>query len=368
MAGPERNTLITDGEGPLVFKDIARDISRKLAIEKDGQRLDGQQFFDILSMFNAFIHETGIRPTQPGDTLAFLVPHLLARGITDEDLSKETLNTQLANGVEAYLSQLREDGWRIRIISSAYNALWDTLGPRLGFKIDEIAATNVDLESLRESMPRGYDELIKQAEEFLLSRSEQIESAQQAFRNGMPLEDIFESCEGMIEIADVLDNLYFRDLPCLGFNPLEATEVIGGSRKVEALMRFARDLEIDPGDLVYVGDSITDDAVNKFLRDIGGLPIAINGDHYALRNARIAVATTDMRRLRSLLDAFSVGGLEGALSFASSATLSVGKERPVVVETETRIHIMEQGQDLLEVINVHREFRNRIRGASTSLI
>lgn len=368
MLNPERNTLFTDGEGPLIFKDIARDISKKLIIENQDTSLPGQRFFDTISMFNLFIHETGKRPTEPGDTLAFLVPHLLAHEVTDTDLDVESQDTQLAHGVERYLGNLRQDGWNIRVISSAYNSLWDTVGPKLGFRSEEIASTDLNLGKLkREHWTEEMASVVIEAEQFLLSKKRAIEFAQQSFRKGATIKEIFEQQE-MTQIAQTLDDLYFTQLPQLGFNPLALLEVVGGKRKVKALSQFIFESNLEPDGIPYVGDSITDDAVNFFLKKNGGLPIAVNGDYFALRNARIAVATADMGDLKPILDEFSAGAVEGAVSYAASIAISIGQQRDISIDSQTVIHLLEPGQNLDEVVKVHGEFRNRIRGASTPLI
>ncbi len=118
MESAKRKLYFTDGEGPVVFKDLARDISQK--------RLP-KYLFDTISIWVANNSESPVTPFEPGDTLAVLTPHLLVHNVTDEDLKEEALDTRVAGGIENLFSCLRREESEIRIVSTAYNALWEVV-------------------------------------------------------------------------------------------------------------------------------------------------------------------------------------------------------------------------------------------------
>ena len=147
---------------------------------------------------------------------------------------------------------------------------------------------------------------------------------------------------------------------------------MGGRRKVEAAQQFARDLGVQMRNVAYVGDSITDDAMHAHLNAEGGLPIAVNGNKYALRNARIAVATRDMRNLRPILDAWNTGGFDGILERAGDISDRSFTSRR---EGEPRSEASRFRWDLVnprdtvgfkDLVAVHKEYRTLVRGAATA--
>ncbi len=367
MAVERPKILISDGEGPLVFKDLARDIASKIEFEIKGKTLDGTLLFDTLSLYNGFLAESGNHPNKPGDTLALLVPHLLAHGITDEDLRREATNVLLANGAEDYLNRLRQGGWQIRVISTAYSALWNHVSKILGIPQEHIASTKLELAPLAlviRFADLGLEDVVKAAEMQVLDMVDEIRESQELFRNGLSLEQIF-SQPAMRRIGTVLHHLYRDVLPSYGVEPLKVIKIVGGIGKVEALMKFRKELDVDLSDIAYVGDSITDDELHRFLKERGGLPIAVNSDYYGIRNAVVAVATEDMGNLQPVLEAWASSGLGGVRCFIEETQQSiVGKERTIQFEGETKTQYAMVPPDELtkrRYAQIHQEFRDRIR-------
>ena len=81
--------LFTDGEGPIVFKDLAADITEKTV----------PRLFPVLSFYDDYLVEVGTEGYQAGDTLALIVPHLLAHDVTDEDVAREAKEAKVCLGV-----------------------------------------------------------------------------------------------------------------------------------------------------------------------------------------------------------------------------------------------------------------------------
>lgn len=362
MITEKPKVLFTDGEGPLVFKDLARDISRRV--------LGGITFFDTLSMYNGFKAETQSGPNEPGDTLALLVPHLLTSGITDEYLKRESQNAALAPGVEGYLKNLYENGWRILVISTAYNALWDYVGPKLGIPYADITSTRLNLESLREIWSEQSGIATRSLESFVIMNQESIEEAQETYRRGESLEDLFTQNRAMIQVRKAMDQLYQETLPGLGFNPFEAIKAINGREKAETVIRIAAEMRIKPEDIVYIGDSITDDRAIKCVRENRGLAIAVNADRFALKNATLGIATQDMQALIPIIEGFSRGGHEALrILVGNDGYVASGKERFTQFPEYKGPHYqLDPSSNLDRVADLHREYSLAMRGASMPLI
>jgi len=77
--------LFTDGEGPIVFKDLAADITEKTA----------PGLFPVLSFYDDYLAEVGTEGYQAGDTLALIAPHLIAHGVTDQDVENEAKDAKV---------------------------------------------------------------------------------------------------------------------------------------------------------------------------------------------------------------------------------------------------------------------------------
>lgn len=353
--------LFTDGEGPIVFKDLAADMTEKVV----------PGLFPVISLYDDYLAEIKREGYQAGDTLALVVPNFLAHGVTDADIADEARDAKVCLGVEEYVSGLKRDGWQVRVISTAYSQLWQLVGEHIGIPMEDIACTNLDLKGLCSRFSSAeFNNAVRAAEQNILSLVPLGNEASEEVDKGRTVVEVFEDPR-FEPLKEGLDGFFWRQLPDMGFKVLEETRVMGGRRKIEAGQRFAQDLGVSLSDIAYVGDSITDDAMHARLVREGGLPIAINGNAYALRNARVAVATEDMRKLRPILDAWQQNGFEGVQRRVQESNFSfTGGEEGAPRHEGTGAHY-----DIVDfsdttrhagLIAVHKEYRTRVRGAATA--
>lgn len=360
MQSAKPKVYFTDGEGPVVFKDLARDISQK--------RLPNC-LFDTISMWVVHNSESPISPFEPGDTLSLLVPHLLLHNVTDDDLLQESFSIRIANGAENHLRSLRQEGWQIRIVSTAYSHLWQMVGPRIGIEKDHIASTTLNLAALRNQYFDGrVAKRIREAEEIIEEQSSKVKASIEDFKDGVTLSEIFQQPH-MVEISNTFDELYFSNLPNYDFPPLDVVSAIGGERKVDAIKKFSQELNVSPSDLIYVGDSITDDRAHKFITESKGLSIAVNGDKFALRNSIIAIATEDMQSIKPIIDRWVKDGIDGVTKYvAEGQFVSGSKERNGHFAQRLARCSIVTPECIDSAVAVHREARARIRGNSLPLL
>lgn len=362
--------LFTDGEGPLVFKDLAQDLMGRIVFECKGQKINGADFFELLNLYDDYLAEVGTEGYQAGDTLALVVPHFLHHGLTDGDVAKEAKDAKVCLGVREYIDGLKKDGVEIRIISTAYRPMWKLVGDYLGIPQEQIACTELDLKSLREKYQTPkLDATVEKMEQNVLPLLFWVAEMKEKIDKGNSVVEVFKDAK-YASLTQRLDKFYWQELKEQGYETLKEVEVVGGRRKVEAAKRFASELDVSMSRVAYVGDSITDDKMHEFLSKEGGLPIAVNGNVYALRNARVAVATIDMWALRSVVDAWWKDGFEGVRNFVSStkARLVGGKEgTPVPQEEGPYYHLLETPEDRAEALAVHKGFRKLVRGPAAKL-
>lgn len=347
--------LFTDGEGPIVFKDLAFDVMGRATFPGN---VSGHDFFAVLSLYDDFLAEEGTAGYQAGDTLALVVPHWLAHNITDKDILEEAETVQLVCGVKEYIGGLKKDEWEVRIISTAYRPLWNLVGNNLGIPHNEIACTELNLARLAKELDhQKFSQVVVGIEKEVVSLLSRFNEARQQVENGESVRKVFADQGVAAPIRHALDRLYWQELPRLGYKPLEVVPVVGGRRKIGQAQRFAQELKTSLGKIVYVGDSITDSDLFRFINDEGGLSIAVNGNRYALRDAQVAVATTDMRHLRKILDAWSDGGIQkvkGVIeSYSSAATFPY--------------YALVNKANLDQLERIHKETRTIVRGAAAAL-
>lgn len=355
--------LFTDGEGPIVFKDLAADIMEKTV----------PGLFPILSSWDDYLAEIGTEGYQPGDTLALVVPYFLAHDITDEDIAQEAKGAKVCLGVEEYIAGLQKDGWEVRIISTAYSQMWKLVGAHLNIPMEDIACTKLDLAGLRRRFGlKNFSSIIDDAEQKILSLTPLAQDLMNEINEGRSVVEVWGVDSRFANLRETLDGFYWKRLPEMGYRVLEEVSVMGGRRKIEVAKRFAQELGVSLSGVAYVGDSITDDALHAHLKKEGGLPIAINGNSYALRNAVVAVATEDMRQIRPVLDAWNLGDLEGVRRFVDlNGELSTvrGKEG-LPIETESSAYydlVNPRDQEGFQgIVKRHREIRKLVRGAATA--
>lgn len=364
--------LHTDGEGPLVRIDLAANITSRLDFDNGTRKIPGRDFFGLLSFYDDYLTEIGTEGYQAGDTLALVVPHFLAHEVTDDDVLAEAKKTELSPGVEEYIVGLHADGWEVNVISTAYRPMWDLVGNYLNIPKSHIACTELDLTNLRKIFGSYFNEFVIRQEKGITNLLPIAETAMQRVDKGEGVVSVFQD-EEFNQLKQTLDGFYFRDLPrFFGYRPLEAVHVMGGKRKVEAAKEFALKQGVPLRDIPYVGDSITDDAMNSHLKAEDGFPIAINGNRYALRNARASVATReDVGTVRPLLDNWQQGGIEQVKLFVQGkheSSMGYGKEREIQHEVlgETRYWVRE-GEPGQDEIAVHKEARSHIRGVAAVL-
>lgn len=370
----QTKVLFTDGEGPLVFKDLASDLMGRITFESQGRKIQGADFFELLSLYDDYLAEKGTEGYQAGDTLALVVPHFLHHGTTDEDVRQEAEGTQVCFGVKEYINDLKRDGYEVRVTSTAYSQMWELVGNYLGIPQEHIACTKLDLKTLREKHQTSqFDEVVEKMEQEVLPMLPWVAKMKEEIDKGRSVVEVFDD-QNYASLPDRLDRFYWQELKELDYKVLSNVEVIGGNRKIEAARRFAAGLNLETfASVAYGGDSITDDALNIAIRKEGGLPIAINANFYALRHARVAVATIDMRNIRPVLNAWYEGGFRSVEKFieVSQAARLVGKERtPVPVEERGPYYHLLEGVSVKEregVLDIHKIFRKAVRGAAADL-
>ncbi|HIE31405.1 MAG TPA: hypothetical protein EYP67_03370 [Methanosarcinales archaeon] len=322
------NVICFDLEGPLSPQDNAYEVTSLIE--------SGDAIFETLSRYDDFLALSGRENYEPGDTLALIVPFLLVHGISESDITEVSSHARIVAGAKDLIARLKSGGWDVHIISTSYEQHAHQIGAALGVDQDHISCTKLDLTGLRKRLTEDDIACIQRIERDILDIDDD--------------ETIFNR----------LNDFYFDELKKTGFGDLFLqVRVVGGARKVKALEEIAASHNMTPGDLVAVGDSITDFAMLRRVRDAGGVAIVFNGNEYAVPYANIALCGTDIGLVREFAEAHARG--DDAVELAQALEEDYRNDPRVD-------HLVGADAGKIDaVIDAHRKFRKLVRGEAAKL-
>ncbi|RDV83652.1 hypothetical protein [Ammonifex thiophilus] len=321
-----------DLEGPLSPQDNAYEIMGRLP--------QGYELFERLSRYDDLLTLEGRPDYEPGDTLALIVPFLLAYGVKEEDIWAVSRTAFLTPGAKETVAELAALGLPSCIISTSYCQHACRVARELGLPEDRVACTHLPLDTWQDELPPEDREwILEVARSFL----------------GVPLEDD----EALKRLGD---NFFWEEMPRrakLG-KLFGLVRVVGGTRKTEALTDFARRAGASLDRVVAVGDSITDFHMLRTVREAGGLSLVFNGNAYSLPYGTCAVASSNLTAILPLIKAFVQGGLTAVERKIGELSRSSGEEGPFY-------HWLLDRSPGEEIISLHARFRARLRGRAAQL-
>ncbi|NOZ59622.1 MAG: HAD family hydrolase [Euryarchaeota archaeon] len=319
-----------DLEGPLSPQDNAYEVL--------GLVPRGKEIFEVISRYDDLLTLEGREDYEPGDTLKLIVPFLIYHGITEKDIERVSKRAKIVEGAKETVAHLREKGWKVHIISTSYQQHAHNIAAQLGVAKEDVACTRLKL-----SRYRGVSgvELVEEVEKVILER-------------------LYPRMRDE-EIVSTLDDFFFGKLQRTELGRVfNEVRVVGGQRKVEAMLRFLERDGAAIDECAAVGDSITDFKMLKEVSRRGGMAVAFNGNEYCLPYCDVAVASTKLSAVLPLLDAFAEGGRSAALERARSLE-GEGNEAAYTLfpgESEAKLR---------RTLEVHRRFRAIVRGDAAKL-
>ncbi|HDJ37827.1 MAG TPA: hypothetical protein ENF24_01375 [Methanosarcinales archaeon] len=327
VASPDMNVICFDLEGPLSPQDNAYEVASLVP--------NGDAIFETLSRYDDLLALAGRHNYEPGDTLALIVPFLLAHGISEDDITRVSSHARIVGGAKDLIARLLSHGWDVHIISTSYEQHAHRIGAALGVKRDHIACTKFEIEKLREKLTEDDITRIRSLEEAILSTND---------------EDV---------MFQKLDDFYFDELKNTALGDVfSQVRVVGGARKVAALEAIAAASSKTPRELIAIGDSITDSAMLGCVRDAGGTAIAFNGNEYAVPYANIGLAGTDIGLVWEFAEAHARGDpIELARTF----------EHEYRDDPRVDCLVGADADKIEAVIDTHKRFRKIVRGDAAKL-
>jgi energy-converting hydrogenase A subunit R len=295
----------------------------------------GGNLFKLISRYDDLLTMEGRESYEPGDTLALIVPFLLLHKVQEKDLTTLASKASLTEGAAKLVADLKTQGWQIFCITTTYEQYAHHITGGLGIPVEHVAATPFPLDKFNQKLSREDIALLQRAEEDFLKLS--------------------QSSDDRL-IKSKLDNFFWGKLPQTPMGKLiRSVKPVGGQRKVQALTRFALENSQPFSGWVVVADSITDFKMLQMVDQAGGLAIAFNANQYALPYATMSLASTHLSDLAPVLE-----------TWRNCGRCEVEKlvKQPIIYAASNRRNfhwLAEKGNDIYDVISLHRSLRKIVR-------
>lgn len=322
-----------DLEGPLSPQDNAYDLM--------GLFPGGRQVFEVVSRYDDLLALDNREGYEPGDTLSLIVPFLLCHGITEADIASLAEKATLVDGALELVARFKQARWQVFCISTTYEQYASRIVQRVGIPRRNLACTHFPLDAFRGTLTNDDIATVTQLEHDMAKLVPQVDDA---------------------AIKSKLDSFYWKELPGTPLGSAVATvKPIGGRRKVAALDAFARQHRATPADFVAVGDSITDARVLSTVDLAGGLAVAFNANEYALPEATIGLASTNIGDLWPALEAWRRGGRQAVADLiAQSQGVETASDR-------ANFQWLASSESLEPHILLHKRIRRLVRDSAAAL-
>lgn len=340
-----KKVIAFDLEGPLSPMDHAMEV---LGIVQEGEKV-----FAVLSRYDDLLTLEGKEGYEPGDTLMLIIPFLLLHNIKPEDMIDVSRRAGLVKGSKELITLFKKDGWEVYIISTSYCQHARSIGERLGVENSNIFCTGLTGIGIEKEIDKETENMLKETEQYILSH---------LYSEGL------DSGEKDSLMKPYLDRFYWEELKKSSTGSLmEKVKVMGGTRKREALKEIAGRYSLSLGDVIAVGDSITDFPMLKAVNEEGGLAIVFNGNKFSLPYGTASVASTDLIDILPLVNIWLEKGREGIKkTILSGSRLKTPDSR--LDEDGPYYHWLEglSEGERGEILKLHKAFRKKVRGEVTA--
>jgi energy-converting hydrogenase A subunit R len=298
-----KRVFVSDCEGPISKNDNAFELTSRFVP-------DGDRLFTVVSRYDDVLAEV-VRKTgyEAGGTLKLVLPFLKAYGLTDQKMREFSAEHLVCiPGIKDTLQHVRGLAPAF-IVSASYEHYLRALCGVLEFPFENTYCTRVcmDKYGVREN---EREELKQTAKEIAQMPVFEIPSDAESL-DDLPREDE--------KTVRRLDEIFWKKIAEMEIGRIYCEVIpVGGGEKAEAIKDIVHELGGAVADVMYVGDSITDDEAFSLVERKGGLTVSFNGNQYAVRDAEIAVLSEDSIVTAVIADVFLRLGKPEALNLVKS--------------------------------------------------
>jgi len=352
-----KKVFISDCEGPISKNDNAYEAASEFIS-------NGDKLYSVISRYDDILADVLKRPGyKAGYTLKFILPFMKAYDVTDKKMQEfANRNLVLISNAGITLKYVRSIAHAF-VVSTSYEHYIKALCRALDFPFENTYCTKVSID--RYHMAEQEKNCLKElAGE--IAQMPMIEIPQ----NAKSTEDFSRDDQMTIQR---LNQIFWKEIANMqsGRAYHEVTPM-GAGEKAEAIEHVARKLEVRLDDVMYVGDSITDEKAFKLVKDNHGLAVSFNGNRYAVSSAEIAVLSEDSTPTAIIADIFCRFGKQETMRVAESWSkegLKKSQVNPILLERLFRIYPnglskvkVVTGENVETLAKESSEFRKKVRG------
>ncbi len=300
-----KRAFISDCEGPISKNDNAYELTAHYV-------QNGNKLFTIISRYDDVLAEVVKKPGyKAGDTLKLILPFLKAYDVTDQKMEQfSAKNLLLIPGAKETLRHVRivADAF---IVSTSYEHYTEAMCRALDFPCENAYCTRLKIDRYA----------LSTEEKARLKKIAQGITHLPAFDLSPEAKSPRDLPQEVQNAVQQLDKIFWKEIAGMKIGKVfSEIDPMGGREKAEAIKDITKRQSIQLSDVMYVGDSITDEQAFRLVSENGGLAVSFNGNQYAVKNAQIAILSDNSIATALIADVFCRFGKQQALSLAGSWT------------------------------------------------
>ncbi|MBQ6350604.1 MAG: hypothetical protein IJI42_06720 [Methanobrevibacter sp.] len=337
-------SFITDCEGPLTLNDNAYELAVHF-IENGGE------LFKVLSLYDDYLADIVKKENyKVGNTLKFILPFFVCEKLKNQDMIDFSQKNIYAVRDSKFLLKYLKKAMNTYIVSTSYGQYIEALSNYMDFPFENTFYTKVDVDALTLN-----DEEMEKIDKFK--------------------QEILDNPENY----ELFDEIFYSEIPKMGiYETIKEINVVGGEGKKEAIDEIIGRDNINTGEILYIGDSITDVEPLDFARKNNGISISFNGNEYPLRVAEIAIVSSSAITTCVIANIYAKDDKQTVLRFiddynASENLDELFEKYDVDLEIKNRfLDVFSNGEypiikiidddNFEDILKVSKDMRNNIRG------
>ena len=337
-------SFITDCEGPLTLNDNAYELAVHF-IENGGE------LFKVLSLYDDYLADIVKKENyKVGNTLKFILPFFVCENLKNQDMIDFSQKNIYAVRDSKFLLKYLKKAMNTYIVSTSYGQYIEALSNYMDFPFENTFYTKVDVDAL--TLNDEEMEKIAKFKQEILDDSENYE---------------------------LFDEIFYSEIPKMGiYETIKEINVVGGEGKKEAIDEIIGRDNINTGEILYIGDSITDVEPLDFARKNNGISISFNGNEYPLKVAEIAIVSPSAITTCVIANIYAKDDKQTVLRFIDDYNTSKNLEElfekyDVDLEIKNRfLDVFSNGEypiikiidddNFEDILKVSKDMRNNIRG------
>ena len=337
-------SFITDCEGPLTLNDNAYELAVHF-IENGGE------LFKVLSLYDDYLADIVKKENyKVGNTLKFILPFFVCENLKNQDMIDFSQKNIYAVRDSKFLLKYLKKAMNTYIVSTSYGQYIEALSNYMDFPFENTFYTKVDVDALTLN-----DEEMEKIAKFK--------------------QEILDDPENY----ELFDEIFYSEIPKMGiYETIKEINVVGGEGKKEAIDEIIGRDNINTGEILYIGDSITDVEPLDFARKNNGISISFNGNEYPLKVAEIAIVSPSAITTCVIANIYAKDDRQTVLRFIDDYNTSKNLEKlfekyDVDLEIKNRfLDVFSNGEypiikiidddNFEDILKVSKDMRNNIRG------